>query len=111
MDDGPCGDDSAGEIASAEMITFIKEDDEYLRWLDENPVGWVVNANRRPVPSYLIVHRATCAHISTDERENWTTNQYIKICSHEYDELKDWAHPRCRWPVAAVWLLRKYGCA
>jgi len=73
------------------MIIFINEDEDYLRWIDQNRAGFVVNANRRPLPNYLILHRAICAHVSTDQRTNWTTKQYIKVCSPNVDELRDWA--------------------
>jgi hypothetical protein len=73
------------------MIIFINEDEAYLRWIDQNPCGFVVNANRVPKPNYLILHRSTCNHIATNARENWTTNSYIKICSNSIDELRDWA--------------------
>jgi hypothetical protein len=73
------------------MIFFVNEDDEYLRWIDQNPTGWVVNARRRPDPSYLILHRSTCAHISTEKRDKWTTGQYIKVCSLRREELGRWS--------------------
>jgi hypothetical protein len=73
------------------MIIFINEDEAYLRWIDQSPTGFVVSANRVPKASYLILHRSTCAHVATDERANWTTNAYIKICSNSVDELHDWA--------------------
>jgi hypothetical protein len=73
------------------MIIFINDDEAYLRWVDLNSNGWVVNANRRPVPQYLILHRATCAHISSVKRTNWTNKQYIKVCSLDLAELIDWA--------------------
>lgn len=73
------------------MIIFIEEDEAYLRWIDENPGGLVVNALRRPTPAYLKLHRATCPHISTDKRSNWTGPDYIKVGSASLDELKAWA--------------------
>ena len=73
------------------MIIFINEDEGYLRWIDQNSTGFVVNAARVPKPNYLILHRATCAHIANDKRSNWTTSAYIKICSNSSDELNDWA--------------------
>jgi len=40
--------------------THFVNDDGYLRWLAQNPDGFVVNSNRVPVSSYLILHRASC---------------------------------------------------
>ncbi len=73
------------------MIIFIDEDDAYLHWVDQNPAGFVVNSQRRPVSAYLLLHRATCSHISSATRTNWTTDQYIKICSADVDQLHAWA--------------------
>jgi len=39
-------------------LTHFVNDDGYLRWLAQNPNGFVVNSNRVPVSSYLILHRA-----------------------------------------------------
>ncbi len=42
------------------LTHFFNDDDGYLRWLAQNPDGFVVNSNRVPVSSYLILHRASC---------------------------------------------------
>ena len=49
---------------------FVNDDDGYLRWLAQNPDGFVVNSNRVPVGSYLILHRASCKWINTSARTN-----------------------------------------
>jgi len=73
------------------VIVFINEDEAYLHWIGLNLSGFVVNVRRRPTPDYLKMHRARCGYISSDKRENWTTNQYIKVCSLDETELKEWA--------------------
>lgn len=73
------------------MIIFISEDDAYLRWLAEHPRGFVVNAHRRPTSRYLMLHRASCADISSNKRSHWTTADYIKICARRALELEAWA--------------------
>ncbi len=70
---------------------FIDNDSAYLEWVSANPNGFVVNCNRNPVPTYLILHRSSCNHISSDARSNWTTTDYIKICSNDLAELAAWA--------------------
>jgi hypothetical protein len=72
------------------MIVFINEDEAYLHWLDQNPDGVVLNTRRRPSAEYLKLHRASCLFVSTSKRQNWTTGQYIKICSLDKKELADW---------------------
>jgi hypothetical protein len=73
------------------VIIFIEEDEAYLHWIDQNRAGFVINAQRRPAPTYLILHRAICSRISSAARTNWTTRQYIKICSAHLDQLQAWA--------------------
>jgi hypothetical protein len=73
------------------MILFINEDEAYLHWIGLNPTGFVVNARRRPSADYLKLHRATCNYISSQQRENWTTNLYIKIFALDASKLIDWA--------------------
>src|SRR5271157_6274634 len=70
---------------------FVNDDDGYLRWLAQNPNGFVVNSNRVPVSSYLILHRASCKWINTSAQTNWTTTGYIKTCSNDLTALTDWA--------------------
>lgn len=73
------------------MIIFIDVDDAYLHWIDQNSTGFVVNSRRRPTSKYLILHRATCSHISGVARTNWTTDQYIKVCAADLKPLENWA--------------------
>ncbi|MEZ5943938.1 MAG: HNH endonuclease signature motif containing protein [Planctomycetaceae bacterium] len=73
------------------MIIVENDDDSYLSWLESNPDGFVVNAENPPRVASTRLHRATCRHISTPERSNWTTTGYIKVCSNLIDELKQWA--------------------
>ena len=42
------------------LTHFFNDDDSYLCWLAQNPDGFVVNSNRVPVGSYLVLHRASC---------------------------------------------------
>ncbi|NCO65016.1 MAG: hypothetical protein COW32_02290 [Candidatus Aquicultor secundus] len=76
------------------MIRFENDDNAYLSWLEMNPSGFVVNCERNPKPHYLMLHTASCRHISTSKRSNWTTNEYIKVCSMDMHELKKWAKGR-----------------
>jgi hypothetical protein len=70
---------------------FIDDDSGYLRWIENNPNGFVVNCHKRPYPKYLILHHATCLTISTPANTNWTTTNYMKICSLDRNELQNWA--------------------
>jgi len=73
------------------MEKFIDDDEGYLEWLERNPDGFVVNSHREPISRYLILHKATCGTISSPNRKNWTTGDYIKFCSSDRSELEEWA--------------------
>lgn len=75
------------------MRKFDGEDDDYLAWVENHQGGFVVNSYRIPKKSYLILHRATCKHISrtAPERIRWTSGDYIKICSTSVSDLEQWA--------------------
>ncbi len=70
---------------------FVNDDDAYLHWVVAHPHGLVVNSYKDPSPSYMCVHRATCAHIRTDTNTNWTTTDYSKTCSESASALATWA--------------------
>ena len=73
------------------MKIFRDNDRAYLDWIQENENGFVVNTFRNPSRRCLVLHRATCWTIRTPARTNWTTTQYIKICSPSEEELQRWA--------------------
>lgn len=52
---------------------------------------FVVNANNPPTASYLVLHKASCRDICSEKRTNWTTGQYLKVCSQVLKELENWA--------------------
>src|SRR5271165_6643172 len=70
---------------------FVNDDEGYVRWLTDNPRGFVVNSHRRPVSTYLNLHRASCNHIRPPAYTNFTTTDYIKTCSTEVAALAEWA--------------------
>jgi hypothetical protein len=72
-------------------MTVFKDDNAgYLAWLAANPQGFVVNSDREPKASYLVLHRATCEAISSPQDRNWS-GPYIKTCSTDLPELENWA--------------------
>jgi hypothetical protein len=50
-----------------------------------------VNCARSPTPSYLILHRADCWTIGVHGAGNYTTRDYIKVCSLDRSALDSWA--------------------
>lgn len=73
------------------MVQFEDDDKGYLHWLADHPDGYVVNCERSPKPTYLMLHRATCRDISTSVRTNYTTTGYMKVCALDRSELERWA--------------------
>ena len=72
------------------MIQFVDDDKGYVAWLEANAGGYVINSYRTPTLSYLMLHKATCQHLKTESRSNWTRD-YRKTCSTDADELRRWA--------------------
>ena len=72
-------------------LTHFVNDDGYLRWLAQNPDGFVVNSNQVPMSSYLILHRASCQLINISSYVNWPTTGYIKTCSTDLTALTELA--------------------
>ena len=74
-------------------VEFADDDEAYLRWLSQNPEGHVVNTARVMNPNYMVLHRATCPHISKLEPElrgGFTERGYLKICSAHVEPLREW---------------------
>ncbi|MBL7209827.1 MAG: hypothetical protein ISS52_06990 [Dehalococcoidia bacterium] len=74
------------------MQKFIDDDGGYLHWLNANPMGFVVNCERSPRASYLILHHTTCGTIRgvPARGKRWTAD-YMKVCSLSKVELESWA--------------------
>lgn len=72
------------------MLTFDNDESGYLQWVNDNPSGFVINTPKRPGDFPDMLHRANCKSISTDQRTNYTTTAFKKICSIDRQELAEW---------------------
>ena len=72
------------------LVAFVDDDDGYRAWLAANPAGYVLNSTRSPHRDYLMLHPASCRHISGAPELNWT-RQYVKICTPTAAVLDAWA--------------------
>ena len=83
------------------LEVFDGNDSTYQAWLRANPRGYLVNARRSINPSYLVLHRANCHHVSrysTSAPDGaFTERGYIKICSTDLSELRNWVKNHGRW--------------
>ena len=74
------------------MYEFMDDDAGFMKWIDANPDGYVLNTTRSPSASYLLVHRAGCGHLRRrDARQVDKTRDYIKICAADLASLQRWA--------------------
>ena len=75
-------------------MEFKDDDRGFLEWKKAHVDGFVLNTTRTPRPDYLMLHRATCPHLTRHDAEvHWTKN-YIKICSSQVDDLVRWVADR-----------------
>jgi Family of unknown function (DUF6308) len=74
-----------------EVEIFRDAESKYLAWITRHPKGWVVNCTRSPSPAYLLLHRADCWTVSVRGAGNYTTREYIKVCSVHRSTLDSWA--------------------
>lgn len=76
------------------VTKFDQDEDGYQRWLKANPDGYVITTVRNVAPTFFSLHRASCRKISQYTKNMasnaFTGNQYIKICSHTTNSLREW---------------------
>ena len=79
------------------MIEHFSDDEAaYLQWVQSHQYGYVVNLDKaRIYPQYPMVHRASHKLISSPERTNYTTNEYMKVCSTDLAALERWSQQEC----------------
>ncbi len=76
------------------MVTLFDGDDAaYLNWLRRNTNGYVVNIRRRVDPSYVVLHRATCAlmlrHRDIETNPGGFTERKLrKVCGTSISEIE-----------------------
>lgn len=77
--------------SSRQNVTIFRDDDRgFFSWLDGNPDGHFINSERKPRPTYLVLHRPGCSHFTRNSSIHWTKD-YIKICSSDRSALEEWA--------------------
>jgi hypothetical protein len=70
----------------------MDDDENYLKWVKENPLGYVLNTTRPALPNFLILHMASCyAVFGEPSLGNYWTKNCIKVCSPDIKELDTWA--------------------
>jgi len=73
---------------------FDSGDAPFLKWMQSNPDGFVLNTELSPNSRYAMLHRSKCHHISgytkLFSQGAFTEHGYIKICSNESSVLESW---------------------
>lgn len=74
------------------MQHFANDDAGYLKWIAENPTGYVLNVEQSPRPAYLVLHRVTCSTVAKP-RDNgaYTDRGYQKVVACDLNELRGYA--------------------
>ena len=80
----------------SDIVIFknMPNDDNYIKWIDENPNGFVLNIDQTKDPSkiykdYPKIHFANCGQLN--KRPGRTTKKYFKVCSNSIEELEQWS--------------------
>ena len=76
-------------------IIHFDKDEDYCKWIADNPDGFVVNTRRPYSPSYMVLHMASCKDISEPSHEKtpggFAERQYAKVGSLDIESLRQWA--------------------
>jgi hypothetical protein len=70
---------------------FVDDDEGYRAWVAQHPDGFVLNTDRTPSPSNLVLHKATCTHITRLRPPLSWTETASKVCALSAAELEQWA--------------------
>ena len=84
------GQSAPHDSGSGGLIHFNGDDAAYMDWLVRNPNGYVVNVRRNLSAEYVVLHRATCAHISAPREPGaYTERSYHKLCGRTLADVFD----------------------
>ena len=84
-------------MSDIKIFKDMPDDDDYIKWIDENPNGFVLNIHRRKNPSNIHkshprIHFANCRQLENiNNPGSSTTGDYFKVCSNSIEELEQWS--------------------
>jgi hypothetical protein len=80
------------------ILVFDNDETDYLAWVSAHKRdGYVMNIDRaRSVKNYPMVHAADHGLVSSDKIGNFTTGDYIKLCSTSLDALENFSESMLR---------------
>gem|GEM_PF-647374 len=100
-------------MTAAPVIRFDGDDEAYLKWMSDNPTGYVLNTKRGDAPSTCIIHRSGCAHIRVLRNQEgaggFTQRGGIKLCAEEIRPLVKYLQTFRTVPIIKVMNCRSCG--
>ena len=81
-------------MSDIEIFENMPNDDKYIKWIEENSNGFVLNIDQTKDPSKIYkdfpkIHFANCSQLN--KRPGRTTGKYFKVCSNSIEELEQWS--------------------
>ena len=76
------------------VTPFSNDDDGYFAWLQKNPGGFVVQAQKGTPVKPIMLHRTRCSHISKEglvKGHTYTKGDFLKVCAEGMPALRTWA--------------------
>lgn len=72
------------------MIEFKNDENGYFAWLSQNPNGYVLNVRFDSDPDYVVLHRASCSTISSENLTPgaYTSRGFRKWCADQESDLQ-----------------------
>ncbi|MEZ4883862.1 MAG: hypothetical protein R3E32_03910 [Chitinophagales bacterium] len=74
-----------------DYIIFDNDDESYLKWMDDNPDGYVLNIDRAKTPRKYMIHKSNCSHIAEFEEKRQESHSYtinmLKVVSKDHKPL------------------------
>ena len=99
-------------MSDIKIFKNMPNDDDYIKWIDENPNGFVLNIDQTKDPSkiwkdYPKIHFANCNQLN--KRPGRTTGKYFKVCSNSIEELEKWSLDEYRRELTLCGTCKKKG--
>ncbi len=71
---------------------FVDREASYLAWVLGHPDGFVLNTERKPKATYMVLHTAKCRTVNRPDegKDAFTGGDYIKVCSDVPGALLEW---------------------
>ena len=76
-----------------DMCYWPTTDEAFQWWMNEQRDGFVLNVERSPRPTYMVLHRSGCLHIASFKSGPpgaFTQRDYRKVCALSRSALRAW---------------------